>query len=102
MIGGLASSPSGQQVIEQTAQAGQQIDQAMQNCRTASQGQQATQRTINNPFSQNVNPYMPTEVGYYRISGIGMTPRAYGEYLSMSGKNKYNKRKAKHIAKMRS
>lgn len=33
---------------------------------------------------------------------MGMTPKAYGEWLAMSGKNKYNKRKARHIAKMRS
>ena len=29
----------------------------------------------------------------------GMSPKEYGEYLMRTGKDKYNKRKRKHIAK---
>ena len=87
--------------MEQTSQLGQQIEQAAQNNRAACQGQQAAQRAVTKVPQRMMNPYIPANA-VYRTSDMGMTPKAYGEWLAMSGKNKYNKRKARHIAKMRS
>jgi hypothetical protein len=39
------------------------------------------------------------EGGDYGYGTYGMSPKDYGEYLLRSGRNKYNARKRKHIAK---
>ena len=103
VLGGLTSSPSGQQVINQAAQAEQQIEQKTQTNRAVNQGQQAAQRTPGKTVSNTVtNPYIPTGGNYGGFVDAGVPPKVHGEYLLRTGKNKYNARKAKHFAKMRS
>ena len=103
VMGDLISSPAGQQVIEQTAQANSpQIEQKAATQRTVNQGQQATSRTpakVVRTFANN--PYGP--FGAHLMAGnYGMSPKDYGEYLMRTGKDKQNLRKRKHYAKMRS
>ena len=90
IAGGLVSSPSGQQLMEQAA--------------SQAQGQQVTAQAQNRLPGQTVqqylsNPYAPMGGGRYYGNGYGMSPKEYGEYLMRTGKDKYNKRKRKHIAK---
>ena len=103
VMGGLISSPAGQQVISQTAQSNSpQIEQKASAQRSVNQGQQATSRTpakVVRTFANN--PYGP--FGTHLMAGnYGMSPKDYGEYLMRTGKDKYNLRKRKHYAKMRS
>lgn len=101
-LGGLVSSPSGQQVLNSVSDAQQQIEQRAQANRTAAQGQQASERVSYRVANSNLdNPYVPPFLSPASIWG-GIPPKEYGEWLSRSGKNKYNLRKSKHYAKMRS
>lgn len=102
IAGGLVSSPSGQQLMEQAASQaqGQQVTaQAPQRYNNNSQ-QQAQNRLPGQTVQQYLsNPYAPMGGGRYNGNGYGMSPKEYGEYLMRTGKDKYNKRKRKHIAK---
>ena len=80
---GLVSSPSGQQLVEQTAQ--------------QSNGVQAGQRVIVN--NSAMNPYMPASGGGLSSGNPGMSPKEYGEWLRYTRKDKHNKRCRKHWAK---
>ncbi len=102
IAGGLISSPSGQQMVEQVAQNGPQVVQQAPTQRVANQSQQAQSRMPGKTVQQVLsNPYAP--LGGIRYGGgYGMSPKDYGEYLMATGKDKYNKRCRKHWAKMRS
>jgi hypothetical protein len=103
VMGGLISSPAGQQVISQTAQSNSpQIEQKAPAQRSVNQGQQATSRTPAKVVRNYVNnPYGP--FGAHLFAGnYGMSPKDYGEYLMRTGKDKQNLRKRKHYATMRS
>ena len=101
IAGGLITSPSGMQVMEQTAsqaQVQQVATQAPQRYTNNSQ-QQAQNRLPGQTVQQIlINPYAPMSGGRYYGNGYGMSPKEYGEYLMRTGKDKYNKRKRKHIA----
>lgn len=49
-----------------------------------------------------MNPYLPFGGFGYVGGNYGMSPKDYGEWLMATGKDKANKRKRKHYAKMRS
>ena len=103
VMGGLISSPAGQQVISQTAQSNSpQIEQKAPAQRSVNQGQQATSRTPAKVVRNYANkPYGP--FGAHLFAGnYGMSPKDYGEYLMRTGKDKQNLRKRKHYATMRS
>ena len=101
IAGGLMSSPSGQQIVEQNVdRQGQQVTKQTQSRNAVNQSQQASQRAQTNRVSQSLtNPYSPFGGGMYYGSGYGLSPKEYGEYLMRTGKNKYNQRKRKHYAK---
>lgn len=104
LAGGLMSSPSGQQLAEQTANniQQQQVLQQTPAQRYVNQQQQAQSRTSGRAVSHYLaNPYVPVGGGAYYGAGYGMSPKEYGEYLMRSGKNKYNKRHRKYWAKAR-
>lgn len=101
MVAGLMSGPSTQQVVQQQLDNSTRITQA-QPTRTVNQGQQTAnhQRT---PIRANamMNPYVPLgSRGGYLGPKPGMSPKDYGIYLLMTGKNKYNDRRRHHWAKM--
>ena len=102
VAGGLISSPSGQQLMEQAASQaqGQQITTQAQQ-RYNNNGQQQAQNRLPIQHVQQIlsNPYAPMGGGHYYGTYYGMSPKEYGEYLMRTGKDKYNKRKRKHIAK---
>ena len=102
---GMVSTPSTQQVIEQTVQNGTvvQQQQANQQRNVRSTQQQAQQRASQTIRSNGMmNPYLPVGGGGQLFSSYGMSPKEYGEWLRATGKDKYNKRCHKHWAKMRS
>lgn len=98
---GMLASPSGQQVTEQTARhlnEGAQVEQKAPNRSVNQQQQQAqnrTQGTVNHRFINSNMPYFPGTV----TIDDGIPPKVYGEWLMRTGKDKYNKRCRKHIAK---
>ncbi len=99
---GMVSSPSGQQIAEQVAQTGPQVvQQAPQRYLNGQQQSQQAQRANPGQTVQQYlsNPYAPGGSGLRLVGNFGMSPKDYGEYLMSSGKDKYNKRKRKHIAK---
>ena len=102
IAGGLVSSPSGQQLMEQAASQaqGQQVTaQAPQRYNNNSQQQAQNRLPVQTVQQYLSNPYAPMGGGRYYGNGYGMSPKEYGEYLMRTGKDKYNKRKRKHIAK---
>ena len=91
-----------------TSPVGQEVVNAVQNTQTIQQGQQGKQARAN---QQQTTPqqvkvavssqavYLPYRPGDRVYGKLSMTPKEYGIYLMMTGKNKQNARKAKHYAK---
>jgi len=99
---GLVSSPSGQQLAEQSMQQvkGQQVTQQAPQRYLNQQGQQAQRANPGQTVQQYLqNPTIPGGGGLRIAGNYSMSPKEYGEYLMRTGKDKYNKRKRKHIAK---
>jgi len=98
---GLAVSPSGEQVIEQTARQANSIKtevQAKTNAlRTAEAQQQAQQQTSHRYSAPQSVMYLPYRDGYGVTGKLSLSPREYGEYLARSGKNKRNLRHKKKL-----
>jgi hypothetical protein len=99
VAGGLASSPTGQQLVQTAVDNSTKIEQQQQryNNNTQQQAQQSRQVTRANVI---MNPYLPTGGGLRLFGGGGISPKEYGIWLRMTGKDKQNKRKRKHYAKM--
>ena len=102
---GLLASPSAQQVVTTETQQAQQtqVVQSQQQRQQARMGQQQAQQQQVRTITSSQAFYLPWRPGYDRVYGkFTLTPREYGEYLARSGKNKYNGRRRKHFASMRS
>ncbi len=98
---GVVSSPSGQQLIEQAAQA--QSAQVMQSQRVGGGNAQAQAQRATTPQQTRtnllMNPYFYPGGGFTSYVGAGMSPKEYGQWLLATGKNKYNDRRNKHWRK---
>ena len=103
IAGGLASSPSGQEVaktvLDNSVKVEAESPQQFIN-RAQQQAQRAQARTIQNAASQVYSLGGGASKGYLHSSGI--SPKEYGLWLAQSGKNKHNNRRNKHYKKMRS
>ena len=97
MAGIFATNPSATTNVVSHVNEG--IEQAPQTYNHNAQRQMA--RNSINQVRQHVmqNYQAGGEGGYYGYGTYGMSPKDYGEYLARSGRNKYNDRKRKHIAK---
>lgn len=102
ITGGIVSSPSGQQLMEQAANANrnvQTIEQKAPTQRFVNNQQQAQNRLPGQTVQQYLsNPYAPLGGARYG-NPYGMSPKEYGEYLMRTGKDKQNKRKRQKIAR---
>ena len=103
IAGGLASSPSGQEVaktvLDNSTKVEAESPQQYMN-RTQQQAMRALGRTIQNAASQVYALGGGASNAFLRGSGI--SPKEYGLWLAQSGKNKHNNRRNKHNKKMRS
>lgn len=91
------SSPAGQEVM--TAVQNTQVVQRAPQQRTVRTSQPVQFETQARHQVSARPMYMPALLDP-KVYGYGsLPPKEYGLYLSMSGKNKYNKRKALHLAK---
>ena len=101
---GLLASPSAQQVATTEVQRVQtQIVQSQQQRQQARMGQQQAQQQQVRTVTSSQAVYLPWRPGCDRVYGkLTMSPRQYGEWLAYTGKNKYNGRRRKHFASMRS
>ena len=95
-LGG-ASSPVGQEVMNsvQNTQIVQKASRSTSVRVTQQQAQQQTQRV----YSSSQSVYLPYGYGDRIIGKFTLTPKEYGEYLLRSGKNKYNNRCRKLLAR---
>ena len=103
IAGGLASSPSGQEVaktvLDNSVKVEAESPQQYMN-RTQQQAQRALGRTIQNVASQVYSLGGGASNAFLRGSGI--SPKEYGLWLAQSGRNKHNNRCNKQYKKMRS
>lgn len=100
VAGGLASSPTGQQLVQTAVDNSTKIEQQQQRYNNNTQQQQAQQSRQVTRANMSMNPYLPTGGGLRLFGGGGISPKEYGIWLRMTGKDKQNKRKRKHYAKM--
>ena len=103
IAGGLASSPSGQEVaktvLDNSTKVEAESPQQYMN-RTQQQAMRAPGRTIQNAASQVYA--LCGGASNANLRGGGISPQEYGLWLAQSGKNKHNNRRNKHYKKMRS
>lgn len=93
---GLGTSPAGQEVLT-AAQQQTQVMKAQQGKKaTAKQQMQQQQQKVVTSSKAVYLPWRPND----RVWGKStMSPKQYGIYPLMTGKNKYNDRRNKHWAK---
>lgn len=93
----LGSAPVGQDVVRtvNNTQAVQQQQQRKQARANQQKAQQPQQRIVNN----NQSNYLPSDPRVRATGKLIMDPRQYGEWLMITGKNKYNNRRRKQYAK---
>ena len=91
------SSPAGQEVVN-AVQNTQVVQKAPQG-KKARANQQQTQQQQQRVVVSSQATYLPWRPGERVYGKFCMTPKEYGEYLMRSGKDKYNKRRRKHLAK---
>lgn len=103
IAGGLASSPSGQEVaktvLDNSTKVEAESPQQYMN-RAQQQAQRALGRTIQNVASQVYS--LGGGASNANLRCYGISPKEYGLWLAQSGKNKHNNRRNKHNKKMRS
>lgn len=96
----VGTTPAGQDVL--TAAQQTQVSQR-QNGKVnhRSQQQQTQQRQAQKATYRAPQGTLPEGDGMFRLSQLVMTPKQYGTWLLMTGKNKYNDRRNKRWAKGR-
>ena len=95
-LGGM-SSPVGQEVVN--AVQNTQVVQKAPVTKKARASQQQTQQQTQRVIASSQAVYLPFRPGDRVYGKFTMSPKEYGEYLMRSGKDKYNKRRRKHLAK---
>ena len=103
IAGGLASSPSGQEVaktvLDNSVKVEAESPQQYMN-RAQQQTQRVLARTIQNAAVQVYS--LGGGASKANLHCYGVSPKDYGLWLAQSGKNKHNNRRNKHYKKMRS
>lgn len=94
---GLGTSPAGQEVLT-AAQQQSQVVKGQQG-KKATAKQQTQQQQTQKAKVSSIASYLPWRPGERVYGKLTMTPKQYGIYLLMTGRNKYNDRRNKHWAK---
>ena len=97
---GIVATPSGQQVTQNVIDNSTKVVQSQKQQQRVNQRGQQAQRAAAQQVRGSVNAvYTPFNGGRVYDKGKGVPPRVYGEWPMRTGKDKYNHRKAKLLAR---